>query len=191
MPAVQHWGRKESLIWPPRGSIYTIGASLVALLATILLIYVRYERGFTPLQKYYLPYYVRSELAGELHTFDNYQLLYIADGRSLRRLALESDVEPGATLQVRGRPVPLQLTSQEAKNGSIFLTRGPLSRYSNKGLHSWLAHFVYGDVPVYKSFSSQLWLGLVSLGCCYRFPSPKTLRAAKNCGTEDASRDRF
>ena len=31
MPAVQHWGRKESIIWPPRGYIYTIGAFFVAL----------------------------------------------------------------------------------------------------------------------------------------------------------------
>ena len=23
MPAVQHWGRKESIIWPPRGYIYS------------------------------------------------------------------------------------------------------------------------------------------------------------------------
>ena len=33
MPAVQHWGRKESIIWPPRGYIYTIGAFFVALVA--------------------------------------------------------------------------------------------------------------------------------------------------------------
>ena len=95
MPAVQHWGRKESIIWPPRGYIYTIGAFCVALMATALLMYVRFERGFTPLQKYYLPYYVRTELAAQLHPADAYQLLYIADRRALRRLALEDDVQPG------------------------------------------------------------------------------------------------
>ena len=26
MPAVQQWGRKESIIWPPRGYLYTLGA---------------------------------------------------------------------------------------------------------------------------------------------------------------------
>jgi hypothetical protein len=126
MPAVQHWGRKESLIWPPRGNLYTLGAFFVAFLFTGLLIYIRYQRGLTPLQKYYLPYYVRSELSGQLHPTDAYQLLYIADRRSLRRLALDDDVEPGTTLQVRGRALPLELAPQVAKNGLFFIVRGHL-----------------------------------------------------------------
>jgi hypothetical protein len=40
MTAIQQWGRKESLIWPPRGFYYTYGAIL---LATGFLIYVRYR----------------------------------------------------------------------------------------------------------------------------------------------------
>ena len=138
MPAVQHWGRKESIIWPPRGLFIRIGAFCVALMATALLMYVRFERGFTPLQKYYLPYYVRTELAAQLHPADAYQLLYIADRRALRRLALEDDVQPGITVQAAGPPPPLQLAVQEAKNGSVFLVRGPLARYSNRLLHAWL-----------------------------------------------------
>src|SRR6266700_5927251 len=134
MPAVQHWGRKESIIWPPRGYIYTVAALFTALAVCALLMYVRFERGFTPLQKYYLPYYIRSEVAGQLHPADAYQLLYIADRRALRRLALEDDVQPGVTLQSAGRPLPLQLAVQEAKSGSSFLVRGPLARYSNKVL---------------------------------------------------------
>ena len=179
MPAVQHWGRKEQLIWPPRGNIYTLGAFFAALLATALLIYVRYQYGLSPLEKYYLPYYVRSELAGQLHPTDAYQLLYVADRRSLRRLALENDVEPGTTLQLRGRPLPLQLTAEVARNGSFFLIRGPLMRYANKALHAWLAHFVYGDVTVYKSFTSQLWIGLVVFGLLLPISIPKDIERRK------------
>src|SRR5689334_203955 len=108
MPAVQHWGRKESLLWPPRGNLYTLGAFLAALLATSLLLYTRYQWILSPLERYYLPYYLRSAALGQLHPTDVYQLLFVADRKSLRRAALDTDVEAGTTLQVRGRPLQLQ-----------------------------------------------------------------------------------
>lgn len=179
MTTVQHWGRKESLIWPPRGNIFTLGAFVVALFMTGVLTYARYQWGLSPLQRYYLPYYVRSELAGRLHPTDTYQLLYIADRRSLRRLAFESDVEPGTTVQLRGRPLPLQLTAETARNGSYSLVRGPLIRYSDKAFHAWLAHFIYGDLPVYKSLTSQLWMGLVIFGLLLPITIPKDIERRK------------
>jgi len=179
MTAVQHWGRKESLIWPPHGNIYTLGAFFVALFAAGLLAYTRYEWGLSPLQKYYLPYYVRSELAGQLHPTDTYQLLYVADRRSMQRLALESDVQPGTTTQLRGRPLPLQLTAEAAKNDSYFLVRGPLMKYSDKALHAWLAHSVYGDVSVYKTLTSQLWVGLIVFGLLLPIAIPKDIERRK------------
>lgn len=179
MTAVQHWGRKESLIWPPRGNIFTLGAFFVALFAASLLAYTRYQWGLSPLQKYYLPYYVRSELAGQIHPTDAYQLLYIADRRSLRRLALENDVEAGTTIQLRGRPLPLQLTAGAAQNGSFFLVRGPLMKYSDKALHVWLAHFVYDDISVSKPLTSQLWVGLVVFGLLLPVTIPKDIERRK------------
>ena len=179
MTAVQHWGRKESLIWPPRGNIYTLGAFFVALFAAGLLAYTRYEWGLSPLQKYYLPYYVRSELAGQLHPTDTYQLLYVADRRSMQRLALESDVQPGTTIQLRGRPLPLQLTAEATKDGSYFLVRGPSMKYSDKALHAWLAHSIYGDVSVYKTLTSQLWVGLIVFGLLLPIAIPKDIERRK------------
>ena len=64
MPAVQQWGRKESIIWPPRGYLYTLGAIFLSLVATGFFVYVRFQFGLTPLERYYLPYYLRSEMAG-------------------------------------------------------------------------------------------------------------------------------
>ena len=179
MPAVQHWGRKESLIWPPRGNLYTLGAFFAALLVTGLLIYTRYEWALSSLERYYLPYYLRSEALGQLHPMDVYQLLFIADRKSIRRAALDTDVEPGTTLQVRGRPLPLQLTAELAKNGSSFLVRGPVMRYSNKALHAWLAHFIYGDIPIYRPFVSQLWIGLIVFGLLLPISIPKDIERRK------------
>jgi hypothetical protein len=61
MPNAQQWGRNESLIWPPRGYLYTLGAFFLACVATGLFLYLRFELGLPPLERYYLPYYLRSE----------------------------------------------------------------------------------------------------------------------------------
>ncbi len=34
MPAVQQWGRKESIVWPPRGYLYTLGALCLSPIAS-------------------------------------------------------------------------------------------------------------------------------------------------------------
>jgi hypothetical protein len=49
MPAVQQWGRRESIIWPPRHYLYTLGAIFLALVATGFFIYFRFNLAFLPL----------------------------------------------------------------------------------------------------------------------------------------------
>jgi hypothetical protein len=83
------------------------------------------------------------------------------------------------TLQAAGRPLPLQLTDQQAKNGSFFLARGPLARYSNKLLHAWLGRSVYGGEPVYKAFVSQFWVGLAVFGLLLPISVPKDIARTK------------
>ena len=39
------WGRKETIIWPPRQPIYTIGALFLALVVTGLFVYLRFQFG--------------------------------------------------------------------------------------------------------------------------------------------------
>ena len=58
-----NWGRKETIIWPPRQPIYTIGALFLALIVTGLFVYLRFQFGLSPLQRYYLPYYFRTMTA--------------------------------------------------------------------------------------------------------------------------------
>ena len=67
MATVQQWGRKESIIWPPRGYVYTLGAFIFACILAGLFIYIRFQYGLSPLQRYYLPYYLRTETAGMTH----------------------------------------------------------------------------------------------------------------------------
>ena len=143
MPTVQQWGRKESIIWPPRGYLYTLGAFFLACVATGFFIYIRFQYSFAPLARYYLPYYLRSETAGLMHPTSNYQLLYVSDGKSSGHVAVEDDVQPGSTPQSDGKPLPFILTSQAAQNGANFLYREKPRSYQNKLLHTWIAHWIY------------------------------------------------
>ena len=117
MSTVQQWGRKESIIWPQRGYVYTLGAFLFACLLTGVFVYIRFQYGLLPLQRYYLPYYLRTETAGLTHPVSAYQLLYISDGEKRRRPALDSDEEPGSTAQFVGRPLPVTLTARASQHG--------------------------------------------------------------------------
>src|SRR5271168_4551241 len=50
------------------------------------------------------------ETAGLAHSVSKYQMLYVSDGVSDRRAALEADVQPGATPPSGGPSIPLTLT---------------------------------------------------------------------------------
>ncbi|HTT18082.1 MAG TPA: type IV secretion system DNA-binding domain-containing protein [Candidatus Sulfotelmatobacter sp.] len=162
MPNVQQWGRRESIIWPPRGYLYTLGAFFLACVATGFFIYVRFLYGLSPLERYYLPYYLRSGMAGLAHPANAYRMLRIRDGKSQGRLALDADVQLGTTLQSEGAPLPLMLTPQAAQDGRYLIYREPLRSYQNKAIHAWIGHWIYGDIPLYGFFEMQLWFGLAA-----------------------------
>ena len=162
MPTIQQWGRRESIIWPPRGYLYTLGAFFLAIVASGFFIYLRFQFGLSPLERYYLPYYLRSAKAGLTHSASKYEMLYVSDGESPGRAALEADVEPGTTPQFGGKPLPLTLTPQAAIHGTYFLMRESPRSYQNKVIHAWIAHWIYGDVPLYSLFRMQLLFGLAA-----------------------------
>jgi type IV secretory pathway TraG/TraD family ATPase VirD4 len=162
MPTVQTWGRKESIIWPPRGYLYTLGAFFLACVATGLFVYLRFQFGLQPLQRYYLPYYLRSVTAGLAHPVSKYQLLEVTDGETPGRPALEADVQPGSTIQFAGKPLPMTLTPQAAVHRLYYLAPEAPRNYQNKALHAWLAHWIYEDASLYDLFKMQLYFGLAA-----------------------------
>jgi len=179
MPAVHQWGRRESIIWPPRHYLYTLGAIFFALVATGFFVYVRFQFGLSPLERYYLPYYLRTELAGFTHPTSNYQLLYISDRKSRPRTALEDDVEPGATPQPTGGPLPLVLSSEARRKGFNLLFREQPRSYSNKALHTWIGHWVYAESPLTQLFKMQLIFGLAAFALQLPFSVRKDIRRIK------------
>ncbi len=191
MATVQQWGRKESIIWPPRGYVYTLGAFIFACILAGLFIYIRFQYGLSPLQRYYLPYYLRTETAGLTHPVSQYQLLYVSDGEKQGRAALDRDVQPGSTPQFGGKPLPLMLTPEAAKHGAFYLMRESLRNYQNKALHAWIARWIYQDVPIYKLFTMQFVFGLVAFALQLPFSIRRTSGESRTFAMDAASKAPF
>jgi hypothetical protein len=176
MSKSQRWGRERAWIWPPRGFYYTEGAIFVALLLAGFLIYLRFSFGLSPLEQYYLPYYLRTETVGTLHPSDEYQLLYVSEGQLAMRLAAEADVQPGVTPQPLGKPLPFQLSPAARAHGAVLLWREPRRRYQNQVLHQYLRHWIYREKTPLTLFAEQLFSGGMALLLQLPFSLRKDLR---------------
>ena len=124
MPAVQQWGRKGSIVWPSRHYLYTLGALFFSLVLTGFFVYVGFQYGLSPLERYCLPYHLRSDMAVLTHPPSTYQLLYVSDGKLQARVALEADLEPGLTPQFMGKPfAALTLVADRAERSPLAVPR--------------------------------------------------------------------
>jgi hypothetical protein len=111
--------------------------------------YVCFLFVLSPLQQYYLPYYLRSEMAGAIRPAGKYQLLYVFDAGGKLRPVLPNDVKRGKTEQPAGKPIPLQLSTDDMRSGARVLFREPERIYKNAALHAWLSRWVYaGQGPI-------------------------------------------
>jgi hypothetical protein len=177
--ATAQWGRKETIIFPPHSPIYTYGAVFLAVIATGLFVYLRFSFALTPLQQFYLPYYLRIQTAGIMHKTDKYQLLAVADTEKHARLATEEDIEKGWTPEPNGKRLPLQLSPKARAAGLRFLYRGPGIPYLNQPLHAYLQNTVYGGDSLWTIFRLPILFGLVALVLQLPASIPKDIRRRK------------
>jgi type IV secretory pathway TraG/TraD family ATPase VirD4 len=179
MPKPAKWGRTETIIWPPRSPIYTYGAVFLAVIATGFFVYLRFTFALTPLQQFYVPYYLRTEVAGVMHKTDKYQLLAVSGGPSGVRLATEDDVKAGKTMVAGGKFLPLELTPSSRAKGTQELYLSAPAVYVNKVLHTYLKQFVFADGELFPIFRLPLLFGLVALVAQLPFSIPKDIRRRK------------
>src|SRR5260370_5598389 len=158
------WGRKETVIFPPHSPIYTYGAIFFSLVIMGLCAYLHFAYAMTPLQRFYLPYYMRTGIAGMMHKTDNYQLLSVADAEKRTRAATENDVQQGTTPSPDGKPISLELSGQARQSGLLLLYRQPKTEYLNKALHHYFEHFVYDGESLSAIFRLPLTFGFTALG---------------------------
>jgi len=126
-----------------RSPIYTYGAIFLACISASLFVYLRFSFALTPLQQFYLPYYLRTEVAGVMHKTDKYQLLIVADARGHVHLAGDNELQAGRTIVPGGKPLALQLTPAARAAGAEILYRTAPTVYSNQPLHEYLKHDIY------------------------------------------------
>ena len=163
MPTNPTWGRKESWIWPPRGFYYTWGAVFIALLLCGVFCYLRFEFVMSPLQRYYLPYSVRTSILGLWKPAGEYQLLYIAGPNHSPRIALGPDVVTGRTERAGKRALPVTVSPSAQGEGYAALFPERLRAYRNKALNLFLRHWIYGDAELMSYFQAPLLCGLAAL----------------------------
>lgn len=163
MPSTQTWGRKESWIWPPRGFYYTYGAIFIAVVLCGFFSYLRFEFGLSPLQRYYLPYAIRTWSSGWRQASGQYRLLYLSGPGHPARVALDPDVAEGKTPESGEKPLPLALSQDARDAGYIRLFREPARRYQNRGLCMFLRHWIYGDTPILNFFQAPFVFGILAL----------------------------
>lgn len=139
------WGRKETIIWPQHRPIYTYGAIFVAIVLTLLFVYVRLRLISTPLQRFYTPVYVRTSIFGSFSRThrSQYRMLFLA-GRWIKPSpAMNDDVVHGKTMEPGGRIIPLALSPSALQRGDDLLFRGPLRSYVDARLGDYLKLAVY------------------------------------------------
>src|ERR1700681_4292964 len=98
------WGRKETIIWPPHGPIYTYGAVFVAVVLTGLFLYCRFTFGTSLLPRFYTPTYIRSSVAGAIGASrrDNYRMLMVGRGGKAPRPPTDAARRARKTAGTRG-----------------------------------------------------------------------------------------
>lgn len=177
--ATTHWGRKETIIFPPHSPIYSYGAVFLAFVLTGCFMYLRFNFGQTPLQQFYTPIYLRSAVAGALSKTDKYQLLYAAGVSTGVELASEADVQAGTTLASRGKQLPLALSAAAQARGLDVLYRGTEQRYVDARLHTYLQNVVYGGDQLSDIYKLPFLFGLLSLVAQLPFSITKDIKRRK------------
>ena len=155
------WGRKETIVRPPHAPVYTFAAAFAALVLTGLFIGLYVGFVMTPLQRWYLPLYLRTGIVGIVRKVDTYQLLSVADTHLHLRPAVEADVTQGSTPQPNRRPLPFALSDSARASGLVYLFSGPKSSYRNGPLHAYLQRFVFDGHGIVEALRWPLLAGVV------------------------------
>ena len=176
--ATTKWGRKETIIWPPRSPIYTYGAIFMAIALTAFFLYCRFSFASSPLQRFYTPIYIRSSVAGAIGTTrrDNYRMLMVAGRGIPPHPATNADVTDGTTPQPGSKPISLALSQPALQRGYMFLYLGPEQTYVDVSLSAYLKGAIYGGDSLFDLYKLPLLFGLVSLVIQLPFSIPKDVR---------------
>lgn len=170
------WGRKETVIWPPRKPIHTWGAAFLALVLMAALCYIHYSWALTPLERFCLPTYLRATLVPSFRPTAKYRILLVTDGRGHVQYATEADVQDGVTPEPNGKPLPLALSDRARQSGLPSLYLSAQLTLQTKSLRDYLERTVYGGERPWTLFAWPVLFGLLSFGLQLPFAVSKDMR---------------
>jgi hypothetical protein len=173
------WGRKETIVHPPHAPVYSFGAAFAAFILTSVFVGLYIGFVMAPLQRWYLPLYLRTGTVGTVQKAGTYQLLDVADIHLHIQPASQSNVEKGSTPQPKGHPLPLTLSDSARAAGAVYLFPGPKTSYRNGPLHLYLQRFVYDGEGVMSVLRWPLIAGLVSFVGLLAFAMRKDVERLK------------
>jgi Type IV secretion-system coupling protein DNA-binding domain len=173
------WGRKETIVWPPHKPIYTLGALFLGLIAAGFFVYFRFVFVLSPLQRFYLPTYIKAAATASIPIHTKYRMLLISDAKHRIWYARAVDVKSGSTAQLKGKPIPLQLSDFARQNGMVLLYRGAALALSSPGVRQYLRRQVYGGQTLLDMFGMQLVLGGIFFLVQLPWSIPKDIRRWK------------
>jgi len=170
---IRKWGRDETYYWPSHKPVWTISAFALGVLALFGMTIYQARVQWTPLQRYWLPNYLKTQLATSLGFPPvNYRLLEVEDRQGRHRLAVETDVAPWEGPLPRGATIPLIL-SKEAARQDLHLVLEPAQKYKNKELDDYARHWIYQDQTWGDFLHWPLVTGLAVFGWLSIFAVPK------------------
>ncbi|MGH9711886.1 MAG: type IV secretion system DNA-binding domain-containing protein [Candidatus Acidiferrales bacterium] len=154
----QEWGRgRHAGEWPNRHAVWTWTAVFMALVSMVGICIYRYAEAWTPLQRFYVKTYMRSELRSVLSfpKSDHYQMLTVITKKGSH---WASDGEVTEVMTESGETA-LALTDEALKIGDLRLVLQPV-KANNAKLHEFLSHWVYQDQTLMDFLRPGLWGGL-------------------------------
>jgi hypothetical protein len=150
------WRHEKSAEGPSIQPVYTYVLTLLSIVATMGVQGFRYERVWTPLERYYFAAYSVSQLAGVVRDNGRYTLLQVVT-RKGSRLALDSDVVPAVT---QGGEHTFALTEEALKHGAKSL-EFRRAYYNNSEMHAYLGSWIYRNQAFMDLVRPALWAGVV------------------------------
>ena len=173
------WGRRETLVWPPHKPIYTLGALFLSFIAAGFFVYMRFHFALSPLEQFYLPTYIKTDIASIAPSRSRFQMLLVSDGKGRAWYAREDDVEAGSTPQLNARPIPLVMSDSARHRGMVLLYRGAPSTISPNNVQRYLRQQVYDGQSLRAIFQLPLLFGGASFLLQLPFSIPKDIRRRK------------
>ena len=159
----QKWGREGYAVdWPSDRRVWTIAAFFVALVSVVAIYVYRYERVWTPMQRFYLGQYLASDT--NLRKNTGHYLLLNAVNKQGSHLALDEEVT-----ETGNGGYALTDEAVQAGDQRLEWQRG---QFDNAKMHAYLGHWIYGDQNFLDLVKPALWggLGVLLVGLVVAIP---------------------